>query len=150
MSFGTSFRANCIRQAEAEVGIAPSITAKDSDDRGLPGCQHIVGASTPELVRQILLKSAPTDTPGEYKCHTTTWQAFTSLEKAKVGKVTVYAFREFCRNWKMPDELVAEYQRALMEYANVVAQPLRDNLQLCGVGPGGPLRGRSDGASVDA
>ena len=137
-SIRESFRVDRVRQAEAEAGIAPSISAKDSDDRDLPGCQSISGTWTTEIVRRMLFKSAPTDTPGEYKCHSTkTWQLFPGKGKTKIGKLIVYAFKEFAKlcppeigrfdgdqdslMWKMPDEPDAECQRVLTEYANVAA-----------------------------
>ena len=144
------FRTNRIREAELVAGIPEALAAKNGEDRDIPNCPSLSGTWGTEISRRMLFKSAPTDIAGEYKCHSVkTFQLFTKKEQAKVGKMTVYMFRDIAKAcppvlgrfdegqdsllWKLPDDPSAEWKSALLEYANTAAHPLRNSLKMGGL-----------------
>jgi len=159
------FRTNRIREDELAAGIDESKGAVLGADHDHPDCQKVEGTTGTDIARRMLFKSVPTENKGEYKCHTMkTFQMFTPKEKTKIGKMTVFIFREIAKVcppvlgtfnvaqdsliWHIPSDPSDEWTNALKQFANTKAQPLRDMLKTVGMRAGGPRRGRSEQAAT--
>ena len=90
------FRTDTVQDATQGGDTAP--VAAGGVDKDLPGCPLVKGTTTTEIARRMMCKAVPTGVPNEYKvCAVTAWKLFTKKEHAKVGKLTVYAFRDVAK-----------------------------------------------------
>ena len=119
----------------------------------------MAGTKTTEITRRMLFKATATDNPGEYKCHTTrVWSLFTKKEQEKVGRVSVYVFRDIAKAcppalgrfddkldsiiFTIPDELTDEWHACLLDFANTKQKSLEEALKMVGK-KGGTRRANS-------
>ena len=144
---------------EASDGAAATQVARAGVDRDLAGCPSVAGTKTTEIARRMLFKATATDNPGEYKCHTTrVWSLFTKKEQEKVGRVSVYVFRDIAKAcppalgrfddkldsiiFTVPDELTDEWHACLLDFANTKQKSLEEALKMVGK-KGGARRANS-------
>ena len=144
---------------EASDGAAATQVARTAVDRDLAGCPSVAGTKTTEIARRMLFKATATDNPGEYKCHTfKAFSLFTKKEQEKVGRVSVYVFRDIAKAcppalgrfddkqdsiiFTVPDDLTDEWHAGLLDLANTMHKSLDEALKVVGK-KGGARRANS-------
>jgi hypothetical protein len=139
------FRTNKIALAAMAEGASEAAGAGVGEDRDLPGRPSVNGTKGTAFARRMLFKSSATDIEGEYACSATkTFTLYTHSEKASMGKVSVFLFRDIAKAcpsqigqfdaqkdaliWSLPSEPSEEWKLALLQYANTTVASLRDGL----------------------